>query len=97
MCKAGLMVLVALALNACGGSPDDDQAAAQQPPPASQSTELRDAAQAPLQRAEAVQQTLDERAAKLNAETRAALDQDADPNEDPNAAKDKKDDHEDEE
>jgi hypothetical protein len=92
MCKPGLMLLVAVALSACGGNPGDDQAA-QQPPPATQSTELRDAAQAPLERAEGVQQTLDERAAKLDAETRAALD----PSEDPNVTKDKKDDHEDEE
>jgi hypothetical protein len=91
------MVLVAIVLGGCGGGPDDDQQAeAKQPPPAAEHTELRDAAKAPLERAEGVQQTLDERAAKMDAETRAAIDGAA-PEEDPNAKKDDKDVQENEE
>jgi hypothetical protein len=94
MCKGGYAVLVAFALAACGGNPGDEETATDQASPPAQSTELRDAARAPIERAEGVQHTLDERAAKLDAQTRAAVDPDASPNEDPSARKDKKDEDE---
>jgi PBP1b-binding outer membrane lipoprotein LpoB len=89
MCKRAFMVLFAVVLAGCGGSPDEQQATVKAPPPAAQqNTELRDAAQAPLERAQAVQQTLDQNAAKLDAETKAAVDGNAAPADDPNATKD---------
>jgi hypothetical protein len=84
-----LIALASVALIACGDSPDErEQEAAQAPAPA-QDTELLDSTQATLDRARAVQDTVDEHASKLDAETREAMGEtaapDADPNEDPNS------------
>jgi hypothetical protein len=76
MPRYGWLVAIAACLAACGQRPEEEAAAT--PPPAAaptttqstetaQSTELRDAAQAPLERAEDVQETLDERAAQMRA------------------------------
>jgi hypothetical protein len=90
MCKQGLIVLVlAFGLGACGGSPSDDESKAQDAPdkPAT-ATSLRDAAQGPLDRANAVQQTMDAHGAQVEAQTEdaygvgAAQDEETEPNPD---------------
>jgi hypothetical protein len=63
----------AVVLIACGGSPEESQPPAQQAPPDPRDTALLDATQAPLDRARAVQDTADDHAAKLDAQTREAL------------------------
>jgi hypothetical protein len=82
-----LIALASIALIACGSRDEQEQDAAQATTPP-QDTELLDSTQATLDRARAVQDTVDEHAAKLDAETREAMGEtaapDADPNEDPN-------------
>ena len=89
MWRPGLMVLASVALIACSGGPDEQQQDAAQAPAPAQDTELLDSTQATLDRARAVQDTVDAHASKLDAETREAMGEtaapDADPNEDPNA------------
>ena len=88
MWRPGLIALASVALIACGSSPDEQQQEAAQAPAPAQDTELLDSTQATLDRARAVQDTVDEHAAKVDAQTREAMGEtaasDADPNEDPN-------------
>ena len=84
------LAAIAVGLVACGERPQDDAPPAPQAEPsATQSTELRDAVREPLERAEGVQETLDERAAQMRATMEAEAEGADDPtDEDEDAAGD---------
>jgi hypothetical protein len=74
------LALVAVSVAACGErSKDESPPAPQAEPSATQSTELRDAVQEPLERAEGVQETLDERADQMRATMEAEMEGADDP------------------
>ena len=90
MWRPVLIATASVVLLACSSSPDDSQTEAQQAPPDTADTALLESTQAPLDRARAVQDTVDDHATKLDAQTREALGEpgarETDPNEDPDAA-----------
>ena len=93
MWRPGLIAIASVVLIACGGGPEESKQDAAEAAAQPQDTDLLDSTQATLDRARAVQDTVDEHAAKLDAQTREAAGATpvgADPNEDPNA-KDKDD------
>jgi len=88
MWRMGLIGIASVVLIACGGGPDESQQESAKAAAQPQDTELLDSTQATLDRARAVQDTVDEHAAKLDAQTREAMGEApaaTDPNEDPNA------------
>jgi PBP1b-binding outer membrane lipoprotein LpoB len=90
------LIAIAVSLAACSQRPEEKPPPPQTAPATTQSTEtsqnteLRDAVQAPLEQAEDVQQTLDERAAQM----RATLESESEGDEPDDPTK-KKDDEED--
>ena len=82
------LALVVVSLAACGDRPQDDPPAPQAGPSTTQSTELRDAVQQPLERAEDVQRTLDERADQMRATMEAEANGTDDPAKDEDDAED---------
>jgi hypothetical protein len=90
MWRTVLVATASVVMVGCGSGPDDPKTQAQQAPPDTADTALLESTQATLDRAKAVQDTVDDRAAKLDAQTREALGEpgarEADPNEDPDAA-----------